>query len=267
MINCKEISNKYKNELKEYIKSNKLNIGLAVIQVGNDPASNSYIKGKRTDCEEVGIKFRHIHYDDAVETNEIIEMIESLNTNDDISGIIVQLPLPRHLNQDKILNSIADEKDVDGFKSYSKFVSCTPGGIMMILKYINIDVDGKVCCVIGRGHVGRPMVDLLTRHNATVIWCNSHTNSSTLKHMIESSDIIISATGKAGLINNVPSGKIVIDVGISRGEDGKLYGDVAKDCYNDTALITPVPGGVGLMTRVALLKNVVMAAENLLTNM
>ena len=259
MINCKEIASSYKQKLKDHIDDNNLHVGLAVIQVGDNPASNSYIKGKKSDCEEVGIKFAHFHYDESVSTKEIVELIKSLNTNDEINGIIVQLPLPEHLNQKEILNSIADEKDVDGFKESSKFIPCTPKGVMMILDNLGRSVDGKICCVIGRGEVGKPMVDLLTKHNATVIWCNSHTDKTDLYALISVADIIISATGKIGLIKHVIGDKIVIDVGISRGEDGKLYGDVDKSCYDDSALITPVPGGVGLMTRVALLENTIFA--------
>jgi len=259
MINCKEIANRYKEELKEHIQANNLNVGLAVIQVGDNPASNSYIKGKKNDCEEVGIKFAHFHYDNSVDTDEIIRLIKSLNSNDEINGIIVQLPLPEHLDKDAILNSIVDDKDVDGFKPNSKFIPCTPKGVMMILDSLGRSVDGKVCCVIGRGEVGKPMVDLLTKNNATVIWCNSHTDKVDLYALISIADIVISATGKIGLIKHVIDEKIIIDVGISRGEDGRLYGDVDKSNYSDSALITPVPGGVGLMTRVALLENTIFA--------
>lgn len=261
MIDCKSIAEKRKQELKEYIQKNNLEVVLAVIQVGDDPASNSYIKGKQKDSEEVGIELIVYHYSENVTTEEIIELIEKLNVTKTVNGIIVQLPLPKHLDKDKILNTIDDCKDVDGFKNTSKFTPCTAKGVMMILDSIGVDVDGKKCCVIGRGEVGKSVVDLLTKHDATVIWCNSHTDTVWMDAFVETSDIIISATGKSELIKSVYD-QIVIDVGISRKEDGKLYGDVDKLCYRDDAMITPVPNGVGLMTRVALLENTVYASNS-----
>lgn len=259
MIDCRSIAANRKMMIGDRIADLNIPVGLLVIQVGNNPASNSYIKGKRADCEEVGIVFHHMHYDTDVTTETIIEFIELVNQVPDIHGIIVQLPLPPHLDKEKILNTIADEKDVDGFKSTSKFTPCTPLGIKTILNSIGVNVDGKVCCVIGRGEVGRPMVDLLTKNNATVIWCNSHTYEDDMKFLVQTSDIVISATGVPSLIKHIDD-QVVIDVGITRGEDGKLYGDVDKCCYGDDKLITPVPGGVGLMTRVALLENTLEAA-------
>lgn len=261
MINCKQIATNRKELIKKRVDAMNFKPSLAVIQVGDDPASNSYIKGKKADCKEVGINIKHYRFEEDRDEADILYLIDRLNNDNSVHGIIVQLPLPKSMNKGKILDTIADEKDVDGFKHNSKFTPCTPMGVMSILNSIGANVDGKVCCVIGRGEVGRPMVDLLTKHNATVIWCNSHTNKNILNHMIEFADITISATGKVGLIKNVPYGKIVIDVGITRGEDGKLHGDVDVSNYSDNALITPVPGGVGLMTRVALLENVVYAAE------
>lgn len=261
MIDCKKIASQHKSYIKELLQSIEYIPTLAVIQVGNNAASNSYIKGKKSDCEEVGINFVHYKFEEDCQDHDILNLIDQLNLDENINGIIVQMPLPEHMDKERILCSIADGKDVDGFKPNSKFTPCTPMGVMTILQEIGIDVDGEVCCVIGRGEVGRPMVNLLAQHNATVIWCNSHTNKYLLDRMIDSANIIISATGQAGLIQNVPNYKVVIDVGISRGEDGKLYGDVDKSNYSEDALITSVPGGVGLMTRVSLLENVVSAAK------
>lgn len=261
MIDCKSIAEKRKQELKEYIQKNNLEVVLAVIQVGNDPASNSYVKGQQNDCKEIGIELMRYHYPEDTTTEEVITLIKQLNATQIVNGIIVKLPLPKHLDKDKILNAIDDKKDVDGFKSTSKFTPCTAKGVKMILDSIGVDVDGKICCVIGRGEVGKSVVDVLTKHNATVIWCNSHTNTAWTNTFVDTSDIIISATGKSGLINYVRD-QIVIDVGISRKEDGKLYGDVDKTCYRDDAMITPVPNGVGLMTRVALLEHTVYASNN-----
>lgn len=258
MIDCKLIAAEHKERLKKYMLDNHLSVGLAVIQVGDNPASNSYIKGKKSDCAETNINFYHIKFDnvDTVTTEDVISEINCLNNDKEIQGIIVQLPLPRHLDQAAILDAIVDEKDVDGFKASSKFTPCTPKGMMMILDHLGIDVDGKVCCVIGRGEVGKPMVDLLIQHNATVLWCNSHTPEHIINKAVDV-DVLITATGHKGLIQYVPLGMTVIDVGISRGDDGKLYGDVDRKCYEDYLNITPVPGGVGLMTRVALLENTV----------
>lgn len=257
MIDCKTIAAKHKRMLREYIQCNELDIGLAVIQVGDNPASNSYIKGKRADCEEVGVRFEHYRLSEDKTTLDVLALIRKLNAHTRTNGIIVQLPLPAHMDMDKIIRAIAEEKDVDGFKEDSKFTPCTPLGVMMILESLDCDVEGKVCCVIGRGDVGKPMVDLLTSHDATVVWCNSKTPYTTLKRLCAGSDIIISAVGKPGLIAEVSNHQVAIDVGISRGADGKLYGDVSKAIYNEEANITPVPGGVGLMTRVALLENTV----------
>lgn len=257
MIDCKTIAAERKKYLKEYIEQNNKNLCLMVIQVGNDPASNSYIRGKKQDCEEVGIEFLHKRFDISVTTEEIIRVIKAANFSPLVNGIIVQLPLPPHLDKDSILNAVADSKDVDGFKHNSGFTPCTPKGVMTILDHLNYDVDGKLCCVIGRGEVGKPMVDLLTKHNATVLWCNSYTKAFDLEGYILTADVIISATGKPQLIKKIRDDQIVIDVGICRGEDGKLCGDVDKSCYGDQMLITPVPGGVGLMTRLALLENLV----------
>ena len=261
MINCKQIAADRKELIKKRVDAMNIKPSLAVIQVGDDAASNAYIKGKKADCEDVGINIEHYRFEEDGDEVDILYLIDRLNNDKSIHGIIVQLPLPKSMNKKKILDAIADEKDVDGFKHNSKFTPCTPLGVLSILDTIGANVDGKICCVVGRGEVGKPMVDLLTQNNATVIWCNSHTNEYTLSQLIGISDIIISATGKAGLIKDVPYGKTVIDVGITRGEDGKLHGDVDASNYSDNALITPVPGGVGLMTRVSLLENVVYAAE------
>lgn len=260
MINCKQIAEERKAAIKHRIESMDITPTLAVIQVGNDAASNSYIKGKKIDCEEVGINLVHYQFEDDRDEVDILYLIERLNRDLDVHGIIVQLPLPQQMNKDKILGSINPEKCVDGCCG-NKFTPCTPLGVLSILDNIGANVDGKLCCVIGRGNVGRSMVDLLIKHNATVVWCNSYTNEYMLNQLIGISDITISATGKAGLIKDVPYGKTVIDVGIVRSEDGKLHGDVDPSNYTETALITPVPGGVGLMTRIALLENVVHAVE------
>lgn len=257
MIDCKALAAERKEQLKEYIERSGQHYCLMVIQVGDDPASNSYIRGKKKDCEEVGIVFIHKHFDCSVTTEEVLQEIYEANRSSFINGIIVQLPLPAHLDQKMITGAIYDSKDVDGFKLFSNYIPCTPKGVLEILDYIGCDVDGKLVCVIGRGSVGRPLVDLLTERNATVLWCNSHTSTEDLEGYVLTADVVISAAGQPNLITSVRQDQIVIDVGINRGEDGKLCGDVSKTCYRDDVQITPVPGGVGLMTRVALLENTV----------
>lgn len=259
MIDCKKIAKERKERLKNYIRENNWTGKLAAIQVGDDPASNAYIRGKRKDCEEVGIEFELSWHSENVTDDILINDILRLNLDNNVKGVIVQLPLPTHLSRDKILSYIRPNKDVDGFFSYSPFTPCTPKAVMTILEELGVDVDGKVCCVVGRGMVGKPMVDILTKNNATVFWANSHTPHDMLMSMVAYSDIVITATGVAGLFKDPLIGRdqLVIDVGITRGEDGCLYGDVDKSCYSNLRHITPVPGGVGLMTRVALLENVV----------
>lgn len=259
MIDCKTIAAEHKERLKRFIRENKIEVSLAVIQVGCDPASSSYIRGKSKDCDEVGIKFNHYHLPETVDTESVLSLIHTLNDDASVSGIIVQLPLPKQLDKAAIINAVSDKKDVDGFKSSSEFTPCTPLGILLVLDSLGVSVDGWVCCVIGRGEVGKPMVDLLTKFNATVIWCNSHTKAVDLKRLQDVSDIVVSATGVPGLVPHPYNNQIILDVGISKGADGKLYGDVSKSCYCSEANITPVPGGVGLMTRVALLENTVSA--------
>jgi methylenetetrahydrofolate dehydrogenase (NADP+)/methenyltetrahydrofolate cyclohydrolase len=264
MIDCKKMAQERKDKLKAYIQENNWTGSLAVIQVGNDPASDAYIRGKRKDCEEVGIEFELSRHSENVIDDIIINDIIRLNLDKRVKGIIVQLPLPSHLDKEGILAYICPSKDVDGFQHDSPFTPCTPKAVMTILEELGVDVDGKVCCVIGRGMVGKPMVDILTKKNATVVWCNSHTPPSELRYALLTSEVVISAAGVPNLIDDARGryGQVVIDVGITKGGDGKLCGDVNKCLYSDNAQITPVPGGVGLMTRVALLENVVYGGNN-----
>ena len=264
MIDCKEVVNKYKAKMKSTINGRK--IGLAVIQVGNDCASSRYIKGKISDCNEVGIDLIHVWFRETTTTDQIIDTIEGLNEDKNIHGIIVQLPLPEHLDYDKILNTIVDSKDVDGFKSTSRFTPCTPLGIMILLDNIGVDVAGKKCCVISRSKiVGKPLVNILIDSDATVTCCHSKTKYSDKKSAVVNADIVITATGKKNSIipEMVHNGQVIIDVGINRGDDGKICGDCDRDIYDIVDMVTPVPGGVGLLTRLALLSNVVDAALTL----
>lgn len=263
MIDCKEIAYKHKEALKKYVSENNLsNKKLAIIQVGDDPASIAYVKGKIADCNYVGIEPIHIWLQSTVEEQILIDTIEEFNRNKNVSGIIVQLPLPKHIDKQKVIDAIADDKDVDGFKATSQFIPCTPKGIMTILDEIRFNPEGKTCMVIGRSDiVGKPIANLLEDAGATVIWCNSKTPKMVLENLMVVSDLIVTATGVKGLITRASTTQVIIDVGITRGEDGKLYGDVDKELYYSRANITPVPGGVGLCTRFALLENTIYGGK------
>lgn len=266
IINGKELSEKIKEELKNEIKTYMIKPCLAVIQIGNDPASEVYIRAKEKACNEVGIYFKHIKFEETVREIEVINKILELNNDEYVNGILLQLPLPEKFNAEKLINYIARNKDVDGLtdinvgKLVNKkkcLVSCTPLGIMELLKEYNIDLNGKNVVIVGRSNlVGKPLISLLLNNDATVTICHSKTIN--LKEYTSRADILIVAVGHKHLITEdmVKEGATVIDVGINR-EDGKLYGDVDFDKVKDkVAYITPVPGGVGPMTVAMLLKNV-----------
>lgn len=248
-------------------------IKLAIIQVGNDDASSTYIRNKKKACEYVGICMETYHFDANVNTQMIVDLIKDLNDNDSITGILVQLPLPRHMDEEKIINAINPLKDVDGFtfvnsgrlaRNYkgTHLVPCTPKGIMALLEYNQLDVTGSNCVVVGRSNiVGRPMAELLTKANATVTLCHSYTKN--LKEICKQADVLVCAIGmpKFFTAEYIKDGAIVIDVGMNRDKNGKLCGDV--DFENVVKIpngaITPVPGGVGPMTVAALMDNCVIA--------
>lgn len=262
MISCEQYAAEMKEQLKENIKDKLEPPTLVVIQVGDDPASSSYVKGKMKDCEDVGFDCWHIVCDKYVTEVALLGLIDDYNKNDMVNGIIVQLPLPKHLDADKITNHIAKEKDVDGFRADSPFDPCTPKGIIDWLEYNNYEFEGKRATVVGRSKiVGKPLVNMLIDRGATVTCCNSKTID--LFEYTTSSHLVITAIGKPKYFDkyDINNNTLVIDVGINRDENGKLCGDVDRekilDCpYNKNLYITPVPKGVGLLTRVALLKNV-----------
>ncbi|MEF9984169.1 MAG: bifunctional 5,10-methylenetetrahydrofolate dehydrogenase/5,10-methenyltetrahydrofolate cyclohydrolase [Oscillospiraceae bacterium] len=260
MISCKEYVEIEKQELQKYVSTNKLeNCTLAVIQIGNNQASNSYIKGKKKDCEEIGIKFEHIKLEETIDEIALLVEISQLNTNDNVFGIIVQLPIPEHLDKDIIFNSIATYKDVDGFKKDSRHTSCTARGIIDWLDYNKVDLDGKNVTIIGRSNiVGKPLAKLFLGRNSTVTLCHSHTKN--LHNHIINADIVISAIGKLKYISNnelFNKKQILIDVGINRDINNRLCGDFDYErIKNSVEHITPVPNGVGLLTRLALIKNI-----------
>jgi methylenetetrahydrofolate dehydrogenase (NADP+)/methenyltetrahydrofolate cyclohydrolase len=245
--------------------------GLAVILVGNDPASEVYVNGKRRDCEEVGLHSEAQHLPASITQAELEERIAALNENPRIDGILVQTPLPEHLDENRIIDAILPEKDVDGFHAYNigrlalrrpTLRSCTPKGIMRMLKHINAPFKDLTATILGASnHVGRPMGLELLLAGSTVTTAHKFTKNT--PDIVRQSDLVISAVGKPGLIPGdwIKPGAIVIDVGITRGANNKLFGDVEFDGAKEVASwITPVPGGVGPMTRVALLQNTMQAA-------
>ena len=262
VITCKEYVKNQKELLAKEIKSFERNPKLCVIQIGDNAASNSYVKGKIKDCNEVGIECEHIHIIDYenFSQGDLLKLIMNKNFDPSVDGIIVQLPVPDKYDVDMICNTIIKEKDVDGFRKDSLFVPCTPKGVIDYLEYNNIELTSKICTVIGRSNiVGKPLVNLLIERGATVINCNSKTKD--IKNFTRQSDIIISAIGKANYFDEsyFVDGQVLIDVGINKDESGKLCGDICEEVKENMLLATPVPGGVGLLTRLKLLENTVEA--------
>ena len=275
IIDGKEISLQVKDEIKkkvEALKGQGKEITLAVIQVGDNPASTVYVRNKKRGCEYTGI--RSLSYElpgDAAE-EELLSLVGELNERGDVNGILVQLPLPPHMDEDRVISAISPLKDVDGFQPQNVgnlcigrpgFVSCTPLGIIQLLKRSGISIEGKKCVVLGRSNiVGKPMALLLLRENATVTIAHSKTQN--LKEVTREADILIVAVGRAGMITGeyVKEGAVVIDVGINRDENNKLCGDVDFDTVEPvSSAITPVPGGVGPMTIAMLLHNCLESIE------
>ena len=275
LIDGKKISAEIKDELKKQVselKADGKEITLAVIQVGNDPASSVYVGNKKKACEYIGIKSLAYELPEETTEEKLLSIIEELNNRDDVNGILVQLPLPSHINEDKVIETIDSKKDVDGFNPISVgalsigkkgFVSCTPAGIIQLLKRSNIEIDGKECVVVGRSNiVGKPMAMLLLRENGTVTVAHSRTKN--LKEVTKRADILVAAVGKPKFItaDYVKEGAVVIDVGIHRNENNKLCGDVDFESVEPKAsAITPVPGGVGPMTIAMLMYNCVNGCQ------
>ncbi len=260
-----------KSQIEEYKAATGKDIGLAVVLVGEDPASQVYVRNKIKACEEVGIKSYAFYLDKEVAQSRVEELIRSLSVDNKINGILVQLPLPAHLDSKKILELIPYAKDVDGFSAENMgrlcmnepcLVACTPNGVMKMFESENIDLNGKNAVVIGRSNiVGKPMAMLLTNANATVTLCHSRT--ADLKQKCLEADIVVAAIGKAKFIkaDMIKEGAVVIDVGMNRDENGKLCGDVDFENVKDKcSFITPVPGGVGPMTITMLMYNTYLSA-------
>lgn len=259
------------NEVSE-LKAKGVTPGLAVIIVGNDPASRVYVNNKKKGCEQVGMNSFEYAMPEETTTEELIGLIEKLNNDENVHGILCQLPVPAHIDEEQVLNAISPLKDVDAFHPVNcgkvmtgdyKFAPCTPAGMVEMLKYYNIPVTGKHCVIIGRSNiVGKPMAMLMLKNNATVTVCHSRTEN--LSEITKQADILVAAVGRPKFVtaDMVKDGAVVLDVGINRMEDGKLCGDVDFDAVADkTSFITPVPGGVGPMTITMLLKNTLEAAK------
>ena len=275
VIDGKLISKELKDELKEKVKAYKeqgIEITLAVIQVGNDPASSVYVGNKKKGCEYIGINSLSYELEENTTEEQLLELIDTLNKDNKVNGILVQLPLPSHINEDKVIKAISPAKDPQSVGALSigqpGFVSCTPAGIVELLKRSNIEIEGKECVVVGRSNiVGKPMALLLLRENGTVTIAHSRTKN--LKEVTKRADILVVAIGKPKFITKeyVKEGAVVIDVGIHRlgmSESGKsiLCGDVDyDDVFPVVSAITPVPGGVGPMTIAMLMNNCVHSVE------
>lgn len=269
IINCKEIREKEIERIKETYKGS---CKAAFIQIGDNPASNVYVRNKIKLCEEVGIEVKHIQGDEETSEEALLYSIEKLNNDKNIHGIMVQLPLPAHINEEQVINAIDPNKDIDGFTNINKgklmigdksaIIPCTPKGIMTILEYKGIDLQGKNVVIVGRSNiVGKPLAQLMINEGATLTVCNSKTDRRKLINYIAQSDIFISAIGIANYWNkkkfqyhNLKS-TIAIDVGINRDSEGKLCGDIDTKLYEEFEAVTSVPGGVGITTVLEVIKN------------
>ena len=276
IIDGKVISTQIKDELKqevEALKEKGIFPGLAVILVGNNSASQVYVRNKKTACEYGGIKSFSYELPEETSEQQLIELIDTLNHDDKVHGILVQLPLPKQIDENKIILAIAPEKDVDGFHPQNVgalctglpgFVSCTPAGVIGLLRRSQVKIAGKNCVVVGRSNiVGKPVSLLLLQEHGTVTICHSKTKN--LTEILKQADIVVAAVGQPKMIkgSQLKEGVVVIDVGINRNEEGKLCGDVDFDsCQEVASYITPVPGGVGPMTIAMLMHNCVLAAKN-----
>lgn len=275
IIDGKKVSASVRNEIKaevEKLAAQGKKTGLAVVIVGNNPASRVYVNNKKKGCAQVGIESFEYALPEETTTEELLELVHKLNSDDAVDGILCQLPLPKQIDEKKVLNAIAPHKDVDAFHPVNtghimigdySFLPCTPAGIMEMLKYYDISVEGKECVVIGRSNiVGKPMAMLLLGQNGTVTICHSRTKD--LAEVTKRADILVAAVGRGYFVtpDMVKDGAVVIDVGMNRNAEGKLCGDVDFDAVKDKcSFITPVPGGVGPMTITMLLKNTLTASE------
>ncbi|MGN0593694.1 MAG: bifunctional methylenetetrahydrofolate dehydrogenase/methenyltetrahydrofolate cyclohydrolase FolD [Hominimerdicola sp.] len=276
IIDGKQVSAQVKERIRnevETLKANGVEIGLAVVIVGDDPASKVYVRNKKKACEECGIKSFEYALPAETTEEELLELVNTLNNDDKVDGILVQLPLPKHLDDKVIIDNIRPDKDVDAFHPVNvgkimigdySFLPCTPAGVMELIDSTGVEVTGKECVVIGRSNiVGKPQAMLLLHKSGTVTICHSKTKN--LKEVCSRADILVAAVGRAKMItaDYIKEGAVVIDVGMNRDENGKLCGDVDfEDCKDKAGYITPVPGGVGPMTIAMLMQNTLTAGKN-----
>ena len=275
IINGKEVSLKVKTEVKQEVailKSKGIEVGLAVVIVGNNAASRVYVNAKKKACEDVGINSYEYALSEETTQDELLKLVEKLNNDNNVNGILVQLPLPKHIDENLIINTISPDKDVDAFHPFNvgkimigdySFLPCTPAGVMELIESTGVEISGKDCVVIGRSNiVGKPMAMLLLHKSGTVTICHSRTKN--LPEICKKADIIVAAVGKANFVtaDMVKDGAVVIDVGMNRLDNGKLCGDVDYDSvFEKASFITPVPGGVGPMTIAMLMKNTLTSAK------
>lgn len=273
LLDGKALSQKLIDQMRSKVSAYKNSPGLTVILVGDDPASAVYVRNKHQACEKVGIRSNIIKLPAAIQKKELVQTIEKLNADPSVHGILIQLPLPKHLPSEEVLSFVSEEKDVDGFhhlnagkffRGQEALMPCTPKGVIRLLEEYKVEMTGKTAVVLGRSNVvGKPMAMMFLEKNATVTICHGQTKDP--KIYCQQADIIVSAVGKAGLIQKdwVKNGACVVDVGMNRNAEGKLVGDVAfEEVSTKTSFITPVPGGVGPMTIAMLLENTIQAFEN-----
>ncbi len=275
IIDGKAISAKVKAEVREEadaLKAKGISIGLAVVIVGNNPASRVYVNNKKKACAEVGFESSEYALPEETTQEELLALVDKLNNDDKVNGILVQLPLPSQIDEKAVINAIRPEKDVDAFHPVNvgrimigdfAFLPCTPAGVMELIKSTGVDISGKECVVIGRSNiVGKPMAMLLLHKNGTVTICHSKTKN--LAEVCRRADILVAAVGRANFVtaDMIKEGAVVIDVGMNRLENGKLCGDVNfAECSEKAGYITPVPGGVGPMTIAMLMRNTLTSAK------
>lgn len=271
---AKELRNQVKQETTLLVEKYQKKPHLVVILIGHNPASESYVGGKERACQNTGIKSTVLRFEEDVPENEVVEAIHRLNNDDDVNGILLQLPIPKHLNEEKLIDLISPKKDVDGFTSTNvallangraELVPCTPKGIMKLLEYYHIDIEGKQCTVIGRSQiVGRPVANLLLQANGTVTICHSRT--ANIREVTKQADILVVAMGRPQTVDAsfIKDGAVVIDVGTTK-VDGVLKGDVIFDSAASKAgYLTPVPKGVGPMTIACLLENTLICYKKMM---
>ncbi len=270
LLNGKELAKEIRQKLKEKVEKEQLTPNLAVILCGDNEASKVYVRNKSKACDEVGIKFKEYLLPNETKQEELLELIDKLNQDESVDGILLQSPIPKGLNIQEAFARISPKKDVDGFNPYNVgkltigedgFIPCTPYGIMKIFEKYKIDLEGKKAAIVGRSNiVGKPMAQCLLSQNATVTICHSKTKD--LKQELKDADVIVAAVGKRNIIkaDMVKEGVVIIDVGMNRNDEGKLCGDVDfENVSKKASYITPVPGGVGPMTVAMLMNNVVKA--------